>query len=369
MAEWKTETLGQLVTFKTGKLDSNAAVSGGDYPFFTCSQETLRTNTFSFDTECVLLGGNNAAGIFPLKYFKGKFDAYQRTYIIRPQNTERLSTRFLYYAFRPKLAEWRSFSTGATTKFLTLKILNGTKINFPPLEEQRRIAGILSAYDELIENSQRRIQILETMARSLYREWFVQFKFPGHEKTKITNGLPDGWKTTTLGHLIEIKKGKNITKSTIRPGGVPVVAGGLTPAYCHDTPNTEAPIITISASGANSGFVNLYHVDVWASDCSFIDLAATPYVYYFYLWLKLRQTEVTGLQRGSAQPHVYSKDLARLDALDVPERVIEMFSEQVTPVFQSIKNLTVRIENLRQTRDLLLPRLLSGQIKLGEIEV
>jgi type I restriction enzyme S subunit len=81
---WNTARLGDLVSFRTGKLDSNAAVSGGQYPFFTCSQETLRTNTYSFDTECVLLAGNNANGIFPLKYFCGKFDAYQRTYIVRP---------------------------------------------------------------------------------------------------------------------------------------------------------------------------------------------------------------------------------------------------------------------------------------------
>jgi type I restriction enzyme, S subunit len=92
----QTGKLGELVTFKTGKLDSNAAVPDGDYPFFTCSQETLRTNTFSFDTECVLLAGNNATGIFPLKYFKGKFDAYQRTYVVRPSDTNVLNTKFLY---------------------------------------------------------------------------------------------------------------------------------------------------------------------------------------------------------------------------------------------------------------------------------
>jgi type I restriction enzyme S subunit len=108
---WHPKTLGALVSFKTGKLDSNAAVANGSYPFFTCSQNTLRTNTFSFDTECVLLAGNNANGIFPLKYFSGKFDAYQRTYIVRPLDRNLLSTKFLYYALRPKLSELRSIST------------------------------------------------------------------------------------------------------------------------------------------------------------------------------------------------------------------------------------------------------------------
>ncbi len=167
---WRTMKLGELVAFKTGKLDSNAAVPNGDYPFFTCSQETLRTNTYSFDTECVLLAGNNANGIYPLKYFYGKFDAYQRTYVVKPRDSEQLTTKFLYYALRPKLSELRSFSTGAATKFLTLTILNETAIEVPTLSEQQRIADILSAYDELIENNQRRIRILEEMARSLYRE-------------------------------------------------------------------------------------------------------------------------------------------------------------------------------------------------------
>jgi type I restriction enzyme S subunit len=225
-APLQTRKLGELVTFKTGKLDSNAAVPDGDYPFFTCSQETLRTNTYSFDTECVLLAGNNANGIFPLKYFKGKFDAYQRTYIVRPRNTDVLTTKFLYYALRLKLSEFRSFSTGAATKFLTLTILNETEIQAPPLPVQQRIAGILSAYDELIENSQRRIRILEAMARTLYREWFVHFRFPGHESVpRVPSPLgeiPQGWAATTLGtQLAALESGK-------RPkGGIRDVEDGV----------------------------------------------------------------------------------------------------------------------------------------------
>ena len=83
LGNFQTFKLKEVVSFKTGKLNSNAAKPNGTYPFFTCSQETFKTDTYAFDTECVLLGGNNAAGIYPLKYFCGKFDAYQRTYIIR----------------------------------------------------------------------------------------------------------------------------------------------------------------------------------------------------------------------------------------------------------------------------------------------
>src|SRR6266849_6012235 len=209
--EWRTAKLSELVAFKTGKLDSNAAVPDGDYPFFTCSQETLRTNTFSFDTECVLLAGNNANGIYPLKYFHGKFDAYQRTYVVTTRDPSRLTNRFLYYALRPKLTEFRSISTGAATKFLTLTILNETEIQVPPLPVQQRIAGTLSAYDELIENSQRRIQILEEMARALYREWFVHFRFPGHEKTKRVDSphgsIPYAWEVVPFTDIADVLSG------------------------------------------------------------------------------------------------------------------------------------------------------------------
>jgi type I restriction enzyme S subunit len=265
-----------------------------------------------------------------------------------------------------------SYAIGAAQPNYGPSHLKLMTLPLPPLPIQRRIAGILSAYDELIEISQRRIKILEAMARALYREWFVHFRFPGHESVpRVPSPLgeiPQGWEVTTLGHLVEIRKGKNITKDTIRYGNVPVVAGGITPAYFHDTPNTQSPVITISASGANAGFVNLYHDDVWASDCSFIDASATPHVFYFYLWLDHRRAAVTHLQRGSAQPHVYPKDLAQLGALRAPEELLGAFAAQVIPMFGLMKRLGAEIENLRRTRDLLLPRLLSGQINVEAMQ-
>ncbi|WP_419589777.1 restriction endonuclease subunit S, partial [Thiolapillus sp.] len=238
---------------------------------------------------------------------------------------------------------------------------------------QQKIAAILSAYDDLIENNLRRIKILEEMTQNLYREWFVKFRFPGHAKVRMVDSplgkIPEGWEVVTLGELVNIPKGKNITKKTIVPGDVPVVAGGIAPAYYHNAANTRNPVITISASGANAGFVNLYYHDVWASDCSVIDLSATKYVYYFYLLLKDRQYEVTRLQRGAAQPHVYPKDLMALDALSVPEEILEFFARKIGPIFKMIKNMKEKNKNLHQTRDLLLPKLISGELDISELEI
>ena len=186
-----------LVSFKTGKLNSNAAIPDGKFPFFTCSRETYRTNTWSFDGEYVLLAGNNAAGIYPLKYFNGRFDAYQRTYAIRSTDKKKILTRYAYYALILKLDLMKSISTGVATKFLTLRLLNQTEISCPPLPTQRKIVTILSAYDDLIENNLRRIKILEEMAQNLYREWFVKFRFPGHQNTRFVDSplgkIPSSW--------------------------------------------------------------------------------------------------------------------------------------------------------------------------------
>lgn len=121
----------EVLLFSTGKLNSNAAVPKGLYPFFTCGQEVLRTNTFSKDEEAVLLGGNNASAIYPVFYYKGKFDAYQRTYIIKPNPDFQISMKYLYFFWKGKLDYLKNISTGAATKFLTLKILNDIDIPLP----------------------------------------------------------------------------------------------------------------------------------------------------------------------------------------------------------------------------------------------
>jgi type I restriction enzyme, S subunit len=264
-------------------------------------------------------------------------------------------------------------ATGTTVLGIKQSELRQVAIPFHPLPTQRKIASILSAYDDLIENNQRRIKILEEMAQNLYREWFVKFRFPGHEYVRFVDSplgrIPEGWEVVKLGNLINIRKGKSITKKSVIHGSVPVVAGGINPAYYHNTANTRQPVITISASGANAGYVRLYHENVWSSDCSVIDIETTPYVYFFYLQLKDRHVEVTRLQRGAAQPHVYPKDLMGLDAIKVPYLILDSFTEEVSPIISMIRNLVLKNDILHRTRDLLLPKLISGEVDVSELDV
>ncbi len=380
---WRTAKLGELVTFKTGKLDSNAAVPGGDYPFFTCSQETLRTNTYSFDTECVLLAGNNANGIFPLKYFHGKFDAYQRTYVVKPRDPAVLTTKFLYYSLRPKLSELRSFSTGAATKFLTLTILNETEIKVPPLSMQRRIAGILFAYDDLIENSQRRIKILEKMARSLYREWFVHFRFPGHEKlprvASPPGDIPKGWEVKKLGDIAESMR-RNMTKGKLNEPK-PYVGLEHIPRRSLALDNWE----TATDIGSNKlefkkgevlfGKIRPYFhkVSIAPFDglCSADTIVLRARHPEHYAFLAACVSSDAFVAKASATANGAKMPRANWDVLEtyqimIPKgKVAEKFSALFADVVAQQQTLIFQIQNLRYTRDLLLPRLLSGQVSLS----
>ena len=205
------------------------------------------------------------------------------------------------------------------------------------------------------------------MASEIYKEWFVRMRFPGYETAMIIDGLPEGWGNGILSDLVEFKKGRNITEDTIIEGNVPVVAGGLSPAYFHNTANTISPTITISASGANAGYVNFYYENIWASDCSFLDTKSTNSIFFYYMLMKNRQAEITFLQKGSAQPHVYSKDIMSLKMIKPPITIIEKFENVISPFFEEIKTLSQKNQVLQQTRDLLLPRLISGKLSVGHL--
>jgi type I restriction enzyme S subunit len=221
---WAIAALSDLVSIKTGKLNSNAAVENGVYPFFTCSRETYKVDTYSFDCEAVLLAGNNANGVYPIKYYRGRFDAYQRTYVIRSVDESVLNNRYLFYALQLELDLLQSLSTGSATKFLTLTILNALKVRVPRLGDQNRIVSILGAYDDLIENNTRRIELLEKMARRLYEEWFVQFRFPGHEDVVLKESelgvIPEGWDIQPLYDIAEVTYGHPFKASQFNEDGV-----------------------------------------------------------------------------------------------------------------------------------------------------
>ncbi len=270
-----------------------------------------------------------------------------------------------YYLRSPKFrGKFMAFSSMTTRASLANDDLLNMEVEVPSKSIQHSIATTLSRYDALIVNYQRQIKLLEEAAQRLYKEWFVDLHFPGHENVNIIDGVPDGWENCVLGNVATFKRGKTITKGNTREGNIPVVAGGLNPAYFHDAANTKAPVVTVSGSGANAGFTRLYYIDVWASDCSYIDSTTSENIYFVYCFLKTNKVYLDNLQKGSAQPHVYAKDLNQMPIMKPSHGILRSFNKIVLSYFNKIANIDIQLTLLTESRDRLLPKLMSGDIKL-----
>ena len=280
---------------------------------------------------------------------------------------ENFDNEYVYYAVKNILPNIKMLDSGTASgrenvsksAFSKLQILIEDNII-----TQRRIAEILFRYDSLIENYQKQIKLLEESTQRLYKEWFVDLRFPGHENTKIVDGIPEGWEKMCLGDLVCFKRGKTITKKEIIEGNIPVVAGGIEPAYYCNKSNTGNRVITISASGANAGYTRMYFEKIWASDCSFIDCSMTNYFHFVYCYLIANKIAIDNLQKGAAQPHVYPKDINAL-ALCCPHNdILDSFESKISYYFDLISSLQKQIHKLTEARDRLLPKLMGGEIEV-----
>lgn len=290
---------------------------------------------------------------------------FQKSVAIVKPDKSKILPKYLYYQLQNCVDGFVNQSNGAAQKNLLLSTMRAFKMNIhEDGDTQIRIASILSAYDDLIENNQKQIKLLEEAAQRLFKEWFVDLRFPGHETTPITDGIPEGWTEGTLVDLAVFKRGKTITKGQVNEGNVPVVAGGLEPAYYHDTPNTDAPVITVSGSGANAGFTRMYYTKVWASDCSYIDVSVTRDIAWIYCFLKENKASIDAMQKGAAQPHVYAKDLNAMKVVVPCDSLMEQFRTAAEPMFSKIGKLEMQIKMLTEARDRLLPKLMNGEIEV-----
>ena len=290
---------------------------------------------------------------------------FQKSVAIVRADTSQVVPNYLYYLLKSKVHDFINSSNGSAQKNLLLSTMRDFDISFvDSFETQHRIASILSRYDSLIENYQKQIKLLEEAAQRLYKEWFVDLRFPGHENTKIVDGVPEGWTPSQLGQLAEFKRGKTITKKDVIDGDIPVVAGGLEPAYYCNKSNTAERVMTISGSGANAGFTRMYFEKVWASDCSFVDASVTPFLHFVYCFLKNNKTTIDNLQKGAAQPHVYAKDINSLSICIPIESVLKSFEEKVSNYFDTTASLQSQLRLLTEARDRLLPKLTNGEMEI-----
>ena len=370
MSEWKKVKLGEITIIKTGKLDSNAAVPNGAYPFFTCDPTTLSIDKWAYDTEAILLAGNNASGNYTAKYYKGKFNAYQRTYIIETLNPQFASVRYMAYAMNQQLQLLKVMSSGSTTKFLTMKMLTQLSIDLPSIETQNRIATILSRYDSLIENYQKQIKLLEEAAQRLYKEWFVDLHFPGHENTKIVDGVPEGWEKKRLIDLVDVQYGYAFDGKLFNSNGegMPIlrirnIPDGTTSDY---TTEEASPNYIVHDGDIVVGMDGIFHINSWNGGdaylvqraCSFRPKEESTRGFIFQaIQEPIKYFEQTLV--GATVAHLGKKHI------DSIELIVPANKDLYIPFqkgFKQRQSLLSQIRLLTEARDRLLPKLMSGEI-------
>ena len=358
--KWEIAKLGKIAIIRTGKLDSNAAVIGGRYPFFTCDPNTLSIDVWAYDTEAVLLAGNNASGNYTAKYYKGKFNAYQRTYIIESANEEELNIRYLCYALNQQLRLLKMMSSGSTTKFLTVRMLDNLDIPLFGINIQTQIVNILSAYDDLIENNQKQIKLLEEAAQRLYKEWFVDLRFPGHENTKIVDGVPEGWSRGLLKELISVNYGKDHKKAP-DDGNIPVYGSGGLMRKCNKSLFSGEAVLIPRKGSLN----NIMYVDetFWTVDTMFYATMKQPHTAVF-VYFFVKAFDMYSMNIGAAVPSMTAKILDAMDVVIPDKETLEKFDKREKVYFNKIKTLHGQNERLKTARDLLLPKLMSGEVKV-----
>jgi type I restriction enzyme S subunit len=361
----------------------------GTIPYYGAAGIQDFVADFIFDGHFVLVGEDGTVlqpgGKPTLQNIKGKSWVNNHAHVLSGDDSD--DTDFLYYSLGNE--DISAFVTGAVQMKLSMGNLKEVEIFWPSDKSVRSsIVQILRDLDHKIAVDTAIAENLEQIAHSIFTSWFINFepvqaKIRGEQPGVIDSGTaemfpnsfedselgpkPAGWTVNPLGARLIPKKGKVITKSQTRLGQIPVVAGGLEPAYFHDTANVQSPVVTISSSGANAGFVRLYTENIWASDCTYVSKDETESVYFWYSFLKLRQGEIWHMQQGGAQPHIYASDLMRIVAAFPNENgLMNKFESLVTPLFELVAAKSKECKTLASIRDSLLPRLVSGELVIPD---
>lgn len=296
----------------------------------------------------------------------------------------RLNKRFLYYLFNTKEVrdQISATATGGKVRHTAPERIAQVSFRQPPLDTQRNIAAALSAYDDLIENNRRRMVLLEEAVRQLYREWFVRLRFPGHEHTRITSGVPEGWRKATAFEAMEVMSGG--TPRTTTPdfwdGEVPFYTPKDSVAECYVL-TTEKRMTEMGLTNCNSklypkdtifitargtvGNLNLAQRPM-AMNQSCYALAGREGIPQKFLFCALREAiQYFQQHAGGAVFDAIIVDTFKLIPFIIPDpKLVKTYEEEIEPIFQQIENLLQQNQKLRAARNLLLPRLMSGEIAI-----
>lgn len=346
---WTDGELGDFLTLKRGHDLPNGSRRLGDIPVVSSSGFTGWHDEAKAEPPGVVTGRYGTIGeVFYVD--QPYWPLNTALYVIDFKGND---PRFIAYFLRHQLKNYRSEK--AAVPGVDRKVLHKLPARCPDPQTQQAIVRTLSAYDDLIENNRRRIALLEEAARQLYKEWFVRFRFPGHEHVKIVDGVPTGWERLTVRDVATLHYGKALKDEIRIPGDVPVY-GSSGIVGSHNKALVAGPGIILGRKG-NVGSVRWSQSDFFPIDTVYFisNEQSDFHLYLSLLHMHFMSTDVAvpGLNREFA----YSRPLLRPSS-----GVGARFEEEVTPIFRQTQNLIAWNAKLAQARDLILPKLMSGAI-------
>ena len=298
---------------------------------------------------------------------------------------EGLNSKYLYYWIKSSEGTGILYNTtiGSSQKALTISALKNIKVSLPPRSVQDKIVEVVSAYDDLIENNQKQIKLLEEAAQRLYKEWFVDLRFPGHENTKIVDGVPEGWNWCKLEDAIQLDPKVTLTKERMKQF-IPMSALSTSSMVLDESQFTETTSnsgskfqngdtllarITPCLENGKTAYVSGLKSDEGAVGSTeyIVMRAKTINSYMVYLLARtddFRQSAINSMSGSDGRQRVKSDKLKMLDYLHPTSELVEKFENVEEPIFEKIYRLSKQMQQTKQARDLLLPKLMSGEVEV-----
>lgn len=380
MTEFFNVTLGEVVDFFNGKAIKPG--QEGEYPAYGSNGLIGGAPDWKYENSIII--GRVGAYCGSVEYCKSRFWASDNTIVARPKSGD---VGYFYYLL--KALELNRHAGGAAQPLVTQTVLKGVPARVPDIPTQRRIASILSAYDDLIENNTRRIAILEEMARRIYEEWFVRFRFPGHEQVKRVESelglIPEGWKVVAASDAITINPKVRVPKEGLKPfvpmgslsensmliTGIEEREGNSGSKFQNG--DTLFARITPCLENGKTGFVQFLpsHDAVAFGSTEFIVLrsrALCPeYVYALARSDEFRANAIKSMSGATGRQRVKEACFDAFLLAQPDAETLQSYREIAQPMFAMIRKLAAKNANLRATRDLLLPKLISGELDVSTL--
>ena len=407
MSKWQVSTLGEVADFVLGKMLDQVKNKGQLRPYL--ANINVRWGEFDLNNLREMRFEPHEMARYSLRYGdivmceggepgrcaiwkqKGQGLMFQKAlHRIRPHDC--LDSSYLYYFFLNlrKSDGFSSYFTGATIKHLPREQLAKVEVRFPDISKQKAVAAILSAYDDLIANNQRRIALLERMAEDIYREWFVRLRFPGHAQVKIEKGVPQEWALVKLEKAFKFYGGATPARDTSRywqngtvnwftptditgaeglflgtsgeqctEEGLESCSANLFPAYCvmmTSRATIGAIGINLTPACTNQGFITCVPNETYP-------------LAYLYHWLKLGKPHFESLSGGATFAELTKGTFKRMEILTPPQALVQQFQQLVAPLFKTMETHLKANASLKATRDALLPRLISGKLAVDGLDI